>query len=225
MDFNDLQNLYLGISKKQDASMKNDFKNRLSFFKNKGLSDKVIISANLVHKDRVVMVDKLTESQNILACDALITNNRQQLLSLTVADCLPIYFYDQEKQAIALAHAGWRGVVLNIAGRVVDKFIKHYQSNPENILVFIGPHIQKCHFEVNDDVSSQFAEKYLVKREDKIYIDLSQVVFDQLLSSGLSFRHVKISDDCTFCLDKDYFSYRRDKPEELETMIAYLGLK
>ena len=225
MNFNDLQNLYLGISKKQDASMKNDFKNRLSFFKNKGLDDKVIISANLVHKDQVVIVDEIKENEDILACDALITNNKKQLLSLTVADCLPIYFYDQEKQVVALAHAGWRGVVANIAKGVVDKFINHYQSHPENILVFIGPHIQKCHFEVNDDVSSQFAEKYLVKREDKIYIDLSQVVFDQLLSSGLSSYNIKISDDCKFCLDKDYFSYRRDKPEELETMIAYLGLK
>lgn len=225
MDFNDLQNLYLGISKKQDASMKNDFKNRLSFFKNKGFDDKVIISANLVHKDRVVIVDELKENEDILACDALITNNKKQLLSLTVADCLPIYFYDQEKQVIALAHAGWRGVLAGIAKGVVDKFINHYQSKPENILVFIGPHIQKCHFEVKDDVFSQFAEKYLVRREDKIYIDLSQVVFDQLLSSGLSSWNIKISDDCTFCLDKDYFSYRRDKPEELETMIAYLGLK
>lgn len=225
MSFNNFKNLYYGISFRKDGSMKNNPQNRLSFFKAKGFSNRTIISADLIHQDKVVVVDELEEEKIVLSSDALITNNKKQIICLTVADCLPVYFYDQKKQVIALAHAGWRGVILNIAQKVIDKFINNYQSNPEDILVFIGPHIKKCHFEVKSDVSSRFTDKYLLKKEGKIYVDLSQVVLDQLLSRGLDLKNIKISNDCTYCLKKDYFSYRRDKPKELKTMITYIGLK
>jgi YfiH family protein len=181
------------------------------------------VSAGLVHQNKVAIVDGINESQVIPDCDALITDNNKYLLTVTISDCLPIYFYDSHKKVVAVAHAGWRGVVSGIAKEVINKFISHYNSKPSDIEVFIGPHIKDCHFEVKDDVASQFDKDDVVIRDEKQYINLAQVVSKQL--KDLDVLNVSISHDCTYCLADKYFSYRRDNPLELETMIAYIGLK
>ena len=223
MNFIDSQNLYIGISEKKDGPMKSSSDNRFLFFKSKGLDNKIIVSAGLVHKNNVAIVDNIKGGEIIANCDALITCQNKNLLTITVADCLPIYFYDREKGVVALAHAGWRGVTANIIKEVVDTFVNHYASNLGDIEVLIGPHIKDCHFEVKDDVSSQFKNHNIIIRDRKTYISLSRVVKEQLLQQGIN--NINISDECTYCLNKKYFSYRRDNPKDLETMIAYIGLK
>ncbi len=225
MNLNDNQDLYIGISEKKDGSMKNSKENRFLFFKNKKLDNKNIISTGLVHGSRVAIVDNVNKSKVIKDCDALITNQKNCLLTITVADCLPIYFYDKNKKIIALAHAGWRGVVLNIASELINIFTNYYSSNLNDIEIFIGPHIKDCHFEVKDDVLGKFKISESIIRDKKKYINLSQVVKDQLLQLNISSNNITISDECTYCLNDKYFSYRRDKPEELETMISYIGLR
>ena len=145
MNFTDCKNVYLGISEKINGPMKYSLKNRLLFLKNKGLDDKIIISAELRHKNKVAIVDNFNKNETITDCDALITNKSKYLLTLTVADCLPIYFYDKNKKVIALAHAGWRGIVSEISKEVVAKFVQHYNSNLNDIETYIGPHIRECH--------------------------------------------------------------------------------
>lgn len=225
MDLIDNQNLYIGISGKKDGSMKNSLENRLLFFKNHNLDNKIIVSAGLVHKNRVVIIDDIDKNELITNCDALITNKNKYLLTITVADCLPIYFYDNNKKVIALAHAGWRGVLSEIAKEIVDVFVNHYGSSLGDIEVFVGPHIKDCHFEIKDDVSSQFKASDFIIRDKKTYVNLSELVKSQLLKLNINIDNINISDECTYCLNNKYFSYRRDNPQELETMIAYIGLK
>ena len=97
MNLTDNQNIYLGISEKKDGPMKSSLTNRLLFFNNKKLDHKTIISAGLIHENKVVVVDDISENDLIPNCDALITNQNKHLLTITVADCLPIYFYDKNK--------------------------------------------------------------------------------------------------------------------------------
>ena len=223
MNFNNTQNIHLGISQKKDCPMKSSLENRLSFFKQTNLDTKIIVSAGLIHKNKVIIIDDILENTIIPNCDALITNNNKCLLTITVADCLPIYFYDKNKNVVAIAHAGWRGVVSKIAEKVINQFINHYHSDINDIEVFIGPHIKDCHFEIKDDVVNQFKQSDLIIKEDKIYINLSQIIKNQLNELGIN--NIEASDECTYCLTDKYFSYRRDNPKELETMIAYIGLK
>lgn len=225
MNLFDNQNLHIGISTKKDGPMKDSLENRSLFFKNKNLNDKIIISADLVHENRVVIVDDIKESQLIKNCDALITCQTEHLLTITVADCLPIYFYDKNKKVIALAHAGWRGIFSQIVSKVINVFENHYGSSLKDIEVFAGPHIRDCHFEVQNDLINKFKISDYITRDEKMYINLSEIVKKQLFQLGIGENNVNISDECTYCLGDKYFSYRRDKLPELKTMIAYLGLK
>jgi YfiH family protein len=219
------RNIWFGISEKKDGPIKYSEENRLLFFKNNNLAQKVIISAGLVDGNQITIVDGLRDSQIIPNCDALISSQEEQLLTITVADCLPIYFYDAQKKVVALAHAGWRGVLSLIAPQVIEKMKEHYHSQADDIIVIIGPHIQACHFEVKNDVARQFKDKNLTIKDGKTFINLAQVVSDQLIQAQVPIANIKVSSECTYCLSDKYFSYRRDRKPELETMIAYIGLK
>ncbi|QQG52419.1 MAG: peptidoglycan editing factor PgeF [Candidatus Falkowbacteria bacterium] len=214
-----------GLSDIKDGPMKYDFTNQQNFFEKINLEDKKIIGADLVHGDKVVMIDSKTPERMIPDCDALITNDKNCLLTITVADCLPIYFYDRQKQVVALAHAGWKGIINGIAKKTVQLLINNFDCNSTDIKIFIGPHIQKCHFEVKDDVANQFASKYLIETGDKKYINLADAVKDKLIETGVSPANISVSADCTFCLKDTYFSFRRERDKIIKAMIAYIGLK
>ena len=218
-------NICCGISEKKDGPMKYSEENRLLFFKNNNLEQKVIISAGLVDGKQITIVDGIGDSQIIPNCDALISSQKEQLLTITVADCLPIYFYDVQKKVVALAHAGWRGVLSLIAPQVIEKMKEHYHCQPPDIEIIIGPHIQACHFEVKNDVARQLKETDLITKDGKTFINLAQTVANQLIEAKVPMANIRISPDCTYCRTDQYFSYRRDQKAELETMIAYIGLK
>lgn len=137
MNYQHNKNIYIGISEKKDGSMKGRPQNSLLLFKDLGLDKKIIASADLVHGNRTAIVSNGFSGGIISKCDALISNNPKHLLTLTVADCLPLYFFDKKKKVVALAHAGWRGIVLDIAKEVIDIFINHYNSKASDIEVFI----------------------------------------------------------------------------------------
>lgn len=214
-----------GLSTKKDGSMRGNFLKQKNYLNSLIREKKIIVSANLVHGTRVVRVDDICSEQTISNCDALTTNDKRKILCLTVADCLPLYLYDQKQEIIALVHGGWRGIEAGIIKEVINSFKQNYQSRPEDIKVQIGPHIKACHFEVQTDVALKFKNNGIIKRDSKSYLDLAVVAIAQLIESGVLLKNIIISEECTFCSQDKYFSYRRDKPAKLETMLAYLNFK
>jgi copper oxidase (laccase) domain-containing protein len=114
----------------------------------------------------------------------------------------------------------------NILSNAIGK-IKSLGGTPENILAGIGPSICQKHYEVGPEVAKKF-EKYtsVIKIEhEKIYLDLKKIAKLQLLKQGLIDNNIEFSPECTFELPEKYFSARRDRPEEIEAMIAVIGMK
>ena len=156
-----------------------------------------------VHGDRVVRVDVGDDGKTIPDCDALITNDIKVELAVRTADCLPIAVKDKKNHALAVVHAGWRGLYKEIIAKAINRMIKEFSSNTENLKVFIGPHICKKHYEVKEDVSGKF-KKYKVGE----FMDLAQVAVSQLTELGVKGKDIKIARRCTF-EDKKLFSHRR----------------
>lgn len=219
-----------GISKKTDGQMilsddPGPFLNRKKFFNKKNIDIKNVVSAKLNHKNSVKVVNKSSRGKIINSVDALISGDRQVCLSVTVGDCLPILFYDDKNQIIGIAHSGWRGTLSNISSAVIKKMEENFKSNPKNIKIFIGPHIKKCHFEIKEDLIDKFKiyNKYIIYRDDKIFVDLEKIIVAQLLEVGVLKNNISISGICTYC-NKNYFSFRRDRPEKVVSQIAYIML-
>ncbi len=231
------KNLIIGFSRKRDGSMKltgdflrdkTSFENRQRFFEKLGIKLSSIVSAGLIHSNNVQIVDIGDAGKIIPDTDGLITNSKGIFLSITVADCLPVFFYDDENKVIALSHAGWRGLHKNILQITVEKMNKSFGSKPQDILVGIGPSISKCHYEIGKDLKEKFdltSREIFVKRKEKTFLDLKKVGEIQLLNVGIKKQNIEISQECTFCMPHKYFSYRRDKPKIVQAMIAVIGMK
>ncbi len=223
-------NIIFGLSERNDGQMilredREGIKNRNKYFSNLGIDVDTIVSAGLVHGGTVSFVSDKERRKIIKGSDGLITDTKKICLAVTVSDCLPIFIYDEKREVVGIAHAGWRGVVGDITGELVKKFKEHCSSDLESLRVFVGSHIQKCHFEVKEDILESFSEhSELVKRErGKYFVDLGGIVKKQFIFSGLKGGNIKISPECTYCNEK-YFSFRRESPEKVVSQIAYIVL-
>lgn len=92
--------------------------------------------------------------------DGLITNKEGIILGTTNADCILLMFYDPVKNVIANTHSGWRGTIQRISVKTVEKMIKEFGSNPQDIICCICPSIRRCHFEVDKDVKDMFEKEF-----------------------------------------------------------------
>jgi len=228
-----LNKVAFGISEKRDKAMNLRLpvldvqcaQNRKYYFNKNDISADNIVMSGLVHGTNVMIVDDEDKGKVMLEADGLITNKKNIFLTVTNADCIPIYFFDEAKEVVAIAHAGWRGMVKNISKALVEKMISNFGTKPQDISVYVGPHLQKCHFEVKDDVLSQFNEKFVIRNSGITTVDLLSMVKEQLIELGVPSQNITSSRECTYCEKEKYFSYRRDKPELVESMIAWIGMK
>jgi polyphenol oxidase len=233
--FNKFQHIQTFFSKKNNGSMKLSsipvlsekiLSNRKQYFLEKNIDPNKVVSAEIVHRDKVEIVGENNGGQIMAGADGLITRSKGVYLSITSADCLPIFLYEPKKEIIGMIHAGWRSLEKNILANTIEK-MKDLGGSPENILVGIGPAICQKHYEVGPEVADRF-EKYpeaIRQVGEKIYLNIKKTAQLQLLESGLAEKNIEISPECTFELPKKYFSARRDKPEEVEAMVAVIGMK
>lgn len=156
-------------------------------------------------------IQSIENSGEINKTDGIITSKANLTLMVMVADCIPILFYDPIQKIIAVAHAGRKGSLDNISGKMIDKMTSKFKSRPKDIIVSLGPSIQKTCYEVSQEMANDFkktwGKQFVVNKQ---FLDLPSLNKNQLIQTGVLSRNITISSICTHC-SKDYFSYRRDK--------------
>jgi len=157
-----------------------------------------------IHGTNVQIIEKPGE---YVQTDGLITAVPNVILTIQVADCLPVFIYDPHIPAICLIHAGWRGCVNHIVPEAVKMMVENFGSKLQEILVFLGPSIGPCCYEVGVEFKSYFSEKYFLDS----YLDMPQIIGDQLLALGVHTKNIQFCNLCTSCNQSYFFSYRRDK--------------
>lgn len=169
-----------------------------------------MVGMEQVHGDCVVKVSKVDDGKIVKGCDALISNDPGVVLSVRVADCLPISIIDQKSHSFGLIHAGWRGLQKQIISKTISKMIAEFSSDPKDLVVAIGPHICCKHYEVKKDVSSKFVNfpGSIIKKSGKEYLDLAKIAELQLVGVGVKRENILINKGCTY-EDKNLFSFRR----------------
>ena len=204
------------FSTKQGASAGSPYYNE-EVLKEAGLLDMQLIWPGQVHKDEIsVIKERETEPVSIPDTDGLITNVPGVLLTTVHADCLPVWFYDPEHNAIGLVHAGWRGTAAGIAAKAVRKMGTHYGSRPEAMQCVIGSGISACCFEVGPEVYVAFKEiwdftdTFSRPEGEKYFLDIKGINRQQLLEEGVKAENVKVSAHCTCCEPEQFCSYRRE---------------
>lgn len=195
-------------------------KNRDAFFKSLGIDKNRIVLQQQVHSDKFTFV---TESGLIKENDALITNQKNLFLVVTIADCIPILFYDDRNKIIGVVHSGWRGTYSKILLKTVEYCKKELDLSLSQTYFYFGPSICNNCFEVDEDVAVKFDMHYVKKRGRKFLIDLPELNKKYLLDSGFKKENIQVSKLCTFEMSNLFHSYRRDK-ENSGRMFGVIGL-
>ena len=114
------------------------------------------------------------------------------------ADCLPVALGSQG--AVAMLHAGWRG----LAAGVLDEGVRALRDvgGQGPITAVIGPGAGVCCYEVGPEVHAVFGDAH----RDGRHIDLRAIARERLLAAGVA--EVADAQDCTIC-DQRFFSHRR----------------
>lgn len=148
----------------------------------------------------------------IEACDALITNIPNVVLSILTADCVPILLYDTQNHAIAAIHAGWKGTKANITQQTVKRMQEVFSTEPKHIIAGIAPSIGRCCYEVGDDVAKHFFDipQSYTQVKNKYMLDLPYINKKQLLQAGVEDTNIEMSNICTACHTERFFSYRKE---------------
>ena len=193
---------------------------RLEFAKSLELDYHNIIEPSQVHSNNVEICTKSGVVENT---DGVITRNRELVLSIQVADCIPVYIFDKQNHNFGLVHAGWRGVQSGIVENSIEKMLQ-LNSDSKDIKILLGPSIRQCCFEVGPEVGNIFDTKFQYNgKADRTQLDLQGVVFSKLIENGIMRNKIIDVEECTCCSNK-YHSFRRDG-EKAGRMIAMIGWK
>lgn len=197
--------------------------NRKAFLESIGLNIGQCVFAEQVHGSGVASVSKKdmgsgsrSPEGEIKNVDGLVTDAQNLCLCVVSADCLPVILYDPDRQVVGIAHAGRKGLAKGILSDLVEKMKNDFDSQTNNIIVGIGPGVDKENYEVREkDIQDfeDYSKAYSRNgKEDSYLLDLNLVAQLQLKKSGISSRNMEISELSTYKSNNLFFSYRRERP-------------
>ncbi|HSM61783.1 MAG TPA: polyphenol oxidase family protein, partial [Longimicrobiales bacterium] len=138
-------------------------------------------------------------------CDGHATCDPGVLLAVTTADCIPVSMVDPETRAVALVHAGWRGVAAGVVERGAEVLRERLGVPSARLLVHLGPAICGRCYEVGPEV---FQALGLDAREGPAPLDLRVAVARRVAALGVREESISVSSHCTRCGDAGLFSHR-----------------
>jgi YfiH family protein len=191
-------------------------KNRNLLFQAFNLASNSIYDVWQVHSDTVICTDE-PRSPVIphQKADAIITNRQNVVLLMLFADCVPIILYDPVQKAVGIAHAGWKGTVLQVAAKAVERMKFCYGSQPSNIRAAIGPSIGPDHYTVGTDVIQSIRNAFGPVSDDFFQDNNSGIILDlwkcnSYILEQIGVEHVEVAGICTACHTEDWFSHRAE---------------
>jgi YfiH family protein len=137
-----------------------------------------------------------------------VTGDRRAVLCVSVADCLPLFLFDESSGAFALLHSGWKGTGIVEVG---VRLIREQGSRKDKLKALLGPCIGPCCYRIPRDryelFERQYGDEAVMKDEENYYIDLRAA--NRVLLNRLGVKNVSVISDCTSC-NPLLSSFRRD---------------
>jgi len=186
-------------------------RNRKSIIEKLELSD-LPIWLNQQHGNKVFELPLAENSRTEkLHADASFTTQVGVVCAVLTADCLPVMFCDRDGECVAVAHAGWRGL---LAG-VLENTLHAMPVRRDQTICWLGPAIGPSKFEVGAEVRQQFVDKdsghvnaFQQKSKGKFLADIYQLAMNTISANGVD--AIYGGGYCTYTDKQRFFSYRRD---------------
>ncbi len=174
-----------------------------------------IVLAHQVHGTDVHWHESLPDGWLILdGTDGHATAERGVLLTVTVADCIPVYLTVPNKGAIALVHAGWRGTADGILEQCVELLKWRGFATAGDIVMHCGVGICGNCYEVGSEVAVRFG------LTGTVMLDLRAILTQQARQLGID--DISVSPWCSAEGRDRFFSHRASRGRD-GRMVAYIG--
>ncbi len=219
-------NVLLAMTDKTDGnidlrfSTKNEVRaNRKKIFKELDIQPTNVIEGQQIHSTRILPLNeensKMWKGMNVTGVDGFVTDQDSIALMLRVADCAALVYYDPTHTAIGVFHAGWRGITQGIHLEGLRQMIKHYETDPREVMVWISPCAQKANYAFAEEpkqAQDSAWSDFISHRGSTWHIDLPGFVCASLSSEGVLKKNISTSGVCTI-ESPDYFSHTQSKVE------------
>jgi hypothetical protein len=174
--------------------------------------------ARQVHGATVAWHERVGEGWHVAeGIDGHATAQRGLLLGVTVADCVPVYLATRDGGAVALLHAGWRGVAAGILERGVGLLASRCGVPAADVAVHLGVGICGRCYEVGPEVVLAIEGRRATGASN---LDLRDALAARAVRLGA--RDITRSPHCTACSRDRFFSHRGSAGRD-GRMVAYLG--
>jgi polyphenol oxidase len=197
--------------------------NRSALLADLGIDERRVFGLTQVHSRTVSEVTNEAPAEVFSRrADGLVTARRDVVLTVTAADCLPVWIVHPEDRVRALVHSGWQGT--GIVRQALAMIESNYGLTPGELTVVIGPGIGACCYAVNRERHQEFVASFGEESgrvaDGRYFLDLRQANLRLLEQAGV--REIDVIDNCT-CCDPLLGSYRRDGKENFHNMLALFG--
>ena len=189
---------------------------------------KIVARLNQVHGNEVHAATRDTAGLRP-AGDGLVTAEAGVMLGVFSADCVPILMVDSKRKIAGALHAGWRGVIADIANAGVHAMVQ-LGADASNIRAAMGPSIGQCCFEVDAELADRFSNEIADARTHirsgrpgKAFIDLRALVRHQLQRAGLAKANIASLGPCTRCASDRFFSRRAAGGQTTGLQMSFVG--
>lgn len=196
------------------------------FFDRNNIGYKRVVVMEQIHSANVEFYSDLLQAEGplkggskhkiITETDGIITEDDNVILTVQTADCVPVVYADKKVGLIGISHQGWRGTIKKLQVRMIDKMIEQ-GADLDNIRIALGPGINDCCYEVQDDLYYSFleefdnySEKVFFVRMGKRYLNLTLLNYLILIDRGIKRENIDFSPFCTKCNKDKFFSFRRE---------------
>lgn len=230
LDYQKENHPYCGMSLKIAGSMRfrnaETNQNRLDFFASLGIDINRLVQPELSHSKEVyncfrddshnpVFESFLTNSfqQKPVVGDGIITKEKSLVLVITVADCVPIWFYEPDSQVFGIVHSGWKGT--GIIENALQFAEKKYKAKIPNFRVIIGPHIHSCCYKVDKEREQFFNSNFAPDSCVNQMLSLEKANLFLLEKIGIKPENLISIENCTSC-ETDFGSFRRETGANIE---------
>jgi purine-nucleoside/S-methyl-5'-thioadenosine phosphorylase / adenosine deaminase len=149
-------------------------------------------------------------------CDGLWSDRPGQAMALVTADCYPVALARSDGMpGLCVLHVGWRGLLDGIAESGVSAL------GGGELMAIVGPGIGPCCYEVGEEVSGPFRERFGTEVVADGKLDLGGATALALKEAGVG--SVERTGHCTACEPELFFSHRRDQGRTgRQGVIAYI---
>lgn len=216
-----------GFSVRSMGDMKDNRKNRESYSSALGIPTPPAL-AEQVHDTLISLVDK-GEQDIVPGVDGLVSFGIS--IAVVAADCVPVLLVDPSAHICAVVHAGWQGTLGGIVTNAVERMVE-CGASLESIIACIGPHIGMCCYDVPEERSKKFLNKFgledkiaMLQNDGRWHLDIGWVNYRQLLDSGVVAHHIDAPPICTSCQNDSFFSYRKDTKDTYGEIMGVIGFR